>query len=130
MPSLCKTLPCEKEIEIEHGNTNKISFIPTHVLYKHMAYEINDNPIYIGTDVKKYNRYINLNSNSPGVSRTHCSIFMQGNHCIIRDASRYGSYLNEQKLKEETILHNGDLLKIGSPSVKFTLISIDKNNGQ
>ena len=51
---------------------------------------------------------------------------MQDGHCILRDLSRYGSYLNERKVREETMLQKGDLLKIGSPSIEFKLISIER----
>jgi len=125
-PSICRALPYESEntVYIEKAGTQ--SFTPTHILYDHVAYEISDVPIYIGTDVKTYDRFIKLDTNSPGVSRKHCSIHMQEGHCIFSDLSRYGSYLNDRKVKEETVLQKGDSLKIGSPSIEFNLISIER----
>ena len=125
IPSICRVLPYESEIEVDHGKGDRDSFAPTHILHDHVAYEISDIPIYIGTDVKTYNRYIKLDPNSPGISRKHCSIYMQEGHCIFSDLSRYGSFLNERRVKEEIVLQKGDLLKIGSPSIEFKLISIE-----
>ena len=51
---------------------------------------------------------------------------MQEGHCIFSDLSRYGSFLNERRVKEEIVLQKGDLLKIGSPSIEFKLISIER----
>ena len=124
--SICRALPYESENKVDTEQVDRDSFAPTHILYDHVAYEISDVPIYIGTDVKTYDRYIKLDTNSPGVSRKHCSIHMQEGHCIFIDLSRYGSYLNDRKVKEETVLQKGDLLKIGSPSIEFNLISIER----
>ena len=126
IPSICRVLPYESEIEVDHGKADRDSFAPTHILHDHVAYEISDVPIYIGTDVRTYNRYIKLDPNSPGISRKHCSIYMHEGYCIFSDLSRYGSFLNERKVKEETVLQKGDLLKIGSPSIEFKLISIER----
>ena len=126
IPSICRVLPYESEIEVDHGKGDRDSFAPTHILHDHVAYEISDIPIYIGTDVKTYDRYIKLDPSSPGISRKHCSIYMQEGHCIFSDLSRYGSFLNERRVKEEIVLQKGDLLKIGSPSIEFKLISIER----
>ena len=125
-PSICRALPYESENMVDTEKADTGSFAPTHILYDHVAYEISEVPIYIGTDVRTYDRFIKLDTNSPGVSRKHCSIHMHEGHCIFNDLSRYGSYLNDRKVKEETVLQIGDLLKIGSPSIEFNLISIER----
>ena len=50
---------------------------------------------------------------------------MQEGHCIFSDLSRYSSFLNERRVKRDSVT-KGDLLKIGSPSIEFKLISIER----
>ena len=69
------------------------------------------------------NRFIKIESDAPGISREHFSIFIKDDICIIRDLSRYGTFLNKERIKNETVLQIGDSLSIGSPVKEFILIS-------
>jgi predicted component of type VI protein secretion system len=55
-----------------------------------------------------------LRPNSPLISKRHCALIQREGKAFIRDFdSTNGSFLNDEPLKGETELRNGDRLKIG-----------------
>ena len=70
-----------------------------------------------------------ITSNKTGISRDHCTLIMKNDRCILNDLSRYGTYLNNQRIKGPSILNIGDKIRIGSPGIEITLITIGKTFG-
>jgi pSer/pThr/pTyr-binding forkhead associated (FHA) protein len=55
-----------------------------------------------------------LRPNSDAISRHHCVIATSENEVIVRDLkSRNGTFVNEEKVTEEAVLLNGDILRVG-----------------
>lgn len=99
---------------------------PTHILYENIAYKIDGSPIMVGSNPTDSDTTIKIKSEITGISRNHCSFVMKDDDCIVFDHSRYGTYLNDERLQNNTILHNGDVVRIGSPGINLLMISIEK----
>jgi len=99
---------------------------PTHLLYENIAYKIDQSPIMVGSNPTDSDTTIRIKSEITGISRNHCSFVMKDNNCIVCDHSRYGTYLNDQRIQNNTILHNGDLIRIGSPGINLLMISMEE----
>jgi pSer/pThr/pTyr-binding forkhead associated (FHA) protein len=55
-----------------------------------------------------------LRPQSDAVSRQHCTIITTENEVIVRDmSSRNGTYVNGERVGEEAVLLNGDMLRVG-----------------
>jgi pSer/pThr/pTyr-binding forkhead associated (FHA) protein len=55
-----------------------------------------------------------MRAQSDAVSRRHCVIVTTENEVVVRDLnSRNGTIVNEQRITEETVLLNGDIVRIG-----------------
>ena len=54
---------------------------------------------------------------------------MKNDRCILNDLSRYGTYLNDQRIEGPSILNTGDKIRIGSPGVEMTLITLGDTFG-
>jgi pSer/pThr/pTyr-binding forkhead associated (FHA) protein len=55
-----------------------------------------------------------LRPNSDAISRHHCVIVTTENEVIVRDLkSRNGTFVNEEKVTDEAVLLNGDILRVG-----------------
>jgi pSer/pThr/pTyr-binding forkhead associated (FHA) protein len=55
-----------------------------------------------------------LRPNSDAISRHHCVIVTSENEVVVRDLkSRNGTFVNEEKVAEEAVLLNGDILRVG-----------------
>lgn len=50
----------------------------------------------------------------PTVSRQHCLIQQDGMQTLLIDQSQNGVFINEQRVSRQALLHNGDIIKIGS----------------
>lgn len=50
----------------------------------------------------------------PTVSRQHCLIRQAGHQTFLIDQSQNGVFVNEQRVSRQVLLHNGDIIKIGS----------------
>ena len=55
-----------------------------------------------------------LRPQSDAISRHHCVIVTSENEVVVRDLkSRNGTFVNEEKVAEEAVLLNGDILRVG-----------------
>jgi predicted component of type VI protein secretion system len=51
---------------------------------------------------------------SPVISKRHCAVLVKNGKVVLRDfGSTNGTFVNDEPVKEEKELHNGDVLKIG-----------------
>ena len=126
---LHKKLPWDKpSIRIkESSNKSVMKDIPSHILYESRAYKISELPLNIGTNPPYDNHNIKIKTNIGGISRQHCSLIIKNNKCLISDLSRYGTYLNDQRIENSTFLSIGDKIRIGSPGIEFLLIYINED---
>lgn len=83
-------------------------------------------PLNIGTN-SSHDDDIQIKTNTGGISRQHCSLIIKNNKCVISDLSRYGTYLNDQRIESSTILSIGDKIRIGSPGIELLLILVNED---
>ncbi len=128
---IIKSLPLDQsaisinKVNTESTNNDK----PSHILFENIAYPISLTPIMIGSDPTQTDNILPISSNKTGISRDHCSLFVKNNKCILNDLSRYGTYLNNQRVEGPSIVSVGDKIRIGSPGIEITLITIRKAIG-
>lgn len=129
--SLIRKLPWDQSaIDIgQHTSEQSATGTPTHLLFGNTAYAIGNSPLVLGSDESKDERVIELTTEMPGVSRRHCSLSRQNGQCVLEDHSRYGTFLNGNRIDGSSIMQVGDALRIGSPGFEFQLITTDEQNG-
>ena len=102
---------------------------PTHLLFEHMAYRIEESPLVLGSQIAEGERTIPLPAEMPGVSRRHCSLRNENGQCILEDFSRYGTFLNGHRIDGSAVLQVGDSLRLGSPGHEMELIATEETDG-
>ena len=65
----------------------------------------------------------------PGVSRQHCTLQLENGQCIVRDHSRYGTFLNGHRIDGSAVLQVGDLVRLGTPGYELRLITTETEDG-
>src|SRR5262249_22950112 len=73
--------------------------------------------------------HCHLRPASPVVSKRHCALVSRGEQAFVHDFhSTNGTFLNDQPVKGELELHNGDVLKVGpiTFAVSLEATPIDK----
>jgi hypothetical protein len=119
----------QSPIEIRAVVADRDEGQPTHVLFNHAAYGINAQPLLIGSQANDSGRHINLAQDMPGVSRQHCTLQLENGQCIVRDSSRYGTFLNGHRIDDSAVLQVGDLIRLGTPGYELQLIRVEDNDG-
>ena len=127
--SLIKQLPWDQSaVQVALSEAVTRGGRPTHLLFKSTAYAIDSEELVLGSQPDQ-GRWIDLNENMPGVSRRHCAVQQENGQCVIRDFSRYGSFLNGHPIDGSAVLQVGDLIRLGTPGFEFRLITTESERG-
>jgi len=128
---LIRQLPWDQtavEVEAKHAEEGQ-SARPTHLLFEHMAYRIDESPLVLGSQTAEGERTVPLPISLPGVSRRHCSVRNQNGQCVLEDHSRYGTFLNGHRIDGSAVLQVGDSVRLGSPGHELELIATEESHG-
>lgn len=128
--SLIRQLPWDQSaIELQDAAIVKQGGQPTHVLFDNTAFAINAEPLTLGSQPGESERCIDLQQDMPGVSRRHCLLQQENGKCIVRDFSRYGTFLNGHRIDGSAVLQIGDLIRLGTPGYELRLITTGSADG-
>jgi hypothetical protein len=128
---LIRQLPWDQtavEFRSEHAKQDQ-TVRPTHLLFDHRAYRIDEAPLVLGSQEAEGERTVPLPDEMPGVSRRHCSVRNQNGQCILEDYSRYGTFLNGHRIDGSAVLQAGDTLRVGTPGHELELITTEVSDG-
>jgi len=128
--SLIRQLPWDQApVEIIQAETSGHGGQPTHLLFDNTAYVIDASPLIFGSQQAEGERSIDLLQDMPGVSRRHCSLQQKSGQCIVRDHSRYGTFLNGHRIDGSAVLQVGDLIRLGTPGYELKVITLEGDGG-
>jgi hypothetical protein len=96
----------------------------THILYGGDSMRFPEIGLTIGTEEETGSPHIRLPRAAAGVSRRHCSLRREGDRTMLIDHSRYGTWVNGARVRERAAVRPGDRVRVGTPGVEFTLISV------
>jgi hypothetical protein len=104
---------------------------PTHILYRNLAYPITENPLIVGLERIAGKSGIQIQGQIAGVSRKHCVVKLEGNQVVLEDHSTYGTFVDENPVKRQTILLLGQTVRVGTPGETLNLIAcLDRETGE
>jgi len=128
--SLVRKLPWDQSpvASRDSGKTSQGGH-PTHLLFENKAHVIDTQPLTLGLQATDGGRCIDLQRDMPGLSRRHCSLQQESGQCIVRDYSRYGTFLNGHRIDGSAVLQVGDLIRIGTPGFELRLITTEIGDG-
>ncbi|HUN25578.1 MAG TPA: FHA domain-containing protein [Steroidobacteraceae bacterium] len=96
---------------------------PTHVLFGAATYPLAAEPLGIGR-APAHARALVLPEGLAGVSRAHCALIVEGGEAVLVDHSRFGTFVNGERVRERTRVVSGDRIRIGEPGVELVLIAV------
>jgi len=128
--SLVRKLPWDQSpVAAKESGTMRQGGHPTHLLVDNQAFAIDAKPLTLGSQPDDSGRSIDLLQDMPGVSRRHCSLQQENGQCVVRDFSRYGTFLNGHRIDGSAVLQVGDLVRLGTPGYEFRLITTEAGDG-
>jgi hypothetical protein len=98
----------------------------SHVLYGGHAYPLAAQPLSVGrapSEAPSATRIV-LPEGLAAVSRSHCTLLREADAVVLVDHSRYGTFVNGERVAGRTVLRAGDTIRIGEPGVELALISV------
>ncbi len=120
----------------DHGRAGDVEYVAsvpssparslpvTHILYGGDSMRFPEPELVIGTEEDSATPHITLPRAAAGVSRRHCSLRREGERTVLIDHSRYGTWVNGARVRERAPVRPGDRVRVGTPGVEFTLISV------
>jgi hypothetical protein len=96
---------------------------PTHVIFEGRAHPIDERPLVLGLGTGE-GRHLALTGPPAGISRAHCTLERRDGRVIVRDHSRYGTFVNGERVDGDTALAAGDRLRLGTPGVVLELVAV------
>jgi hypothetical protein len=97
---------------------------PSHLLYRGQAVALGPEPLRIGlAPPRGPGASLAVVGASAGVSRLHCSVLQLASGAVVVDHSRYGTWLNDERVFGRATLRAGDRLRLGRPGVTLELIT-------
>jgi hypothetical protein len=128
--SLIRQLPWDQSpVESLHADAVHSEGQPTHLLFNNRAFPVDAQALTLGSKAGGGERYIELQQDMPGVSRRHCSVSQENGQCIVRDYSRYGTFLNGHRIDGSAVLQVGDLIRLGTPGFEMRMITTANDDG-
>lgn len=98
----------------------------THVVYAGLAHSATAG-LVIGRSPAPDRAHLVLVGNTEAVSAEHCEVQFRDGELWLRDLSRYGTLVNQQRVAGETRLRPGDEIQIGSQTMM--MIGMAEANG-
>ena len=124
---------CEHSIEAPAADVSRTrlgtsaqAVAPTHVLYEGRAMAIGAAPLEIGRAAGGSSR-ITLPEGLAGVSRLHGTLRREAQQVMLIDHSRFGTFVNGERVTGCVALHAGDRVRIGDPGIELAMIAVGES---
>jgi hypothetical protein len=97
---------------------------PTHLLYEGEARPITAQGLGVGIAPPADRPGVVLAGPASGISRLHCTVREEHGRIVVEDHSRYGTFVNDVRIRERAELRPGDRIRVGSPGVLLHAIRV------
>ncbi len=122
------TQPCTDVPQRGLAERRREGIDPTHLLHAGRALALTSRGLTIGRD--SHGADITVSAGAAGVSRRHCTILRGEDGVVLVDHSRYGTWVNDERVAGRTLLHAGDQVRIGEPGIELALIAVGGGRAQ
>ena len=96
----------------------------THLVFRGRAIPIAGHGLVLGRDPGEGAGHIVLPEGIAGVSRRHCTLHRAGDETVLVDHSRYGTFVDGQRVNGRALLSAGSSLRLGTPGIELPLVAI------
>ena len=101
----------------------------THVVHRGVALPVGQSALHIGREAVNGRRSIVIDDQHQAVSRAHCEVVRRDGELRLKDSSRFGTFVNEKRVRGETVLRPADVIRVGSPGEELQVISVEARDG-
>lgn len=114
------------EREIRSFNAEPSEYrAPTHLLYGSRVWQLMTS-IRVGRGA---DCTVVLPQGVAGISRDHCTLTRLDDEWVLIDHSRYGTWINDERVRGRQRLVAGDRVRLGDPGIELNLITVSDGDG-
>jgi hypothetical protein len=120
--------PLESPLELPRSDGTIAAQSPTHLLWEGRVVSLpRGRPIEVGREVDSAG--VQVGEGVAGVSRLHCSLQRDERGVTLQDHSRYGTWLNDQRVVGRVNVLAGDRMRLGDPGIEFGFVAVGEADG-
>jgi hypothetical protein len=96
----------------------------THLVYRGRAIPIGEQGLVLGRAPGDGATALTLPEGIAGLSRRHCTVRRVGSETVLVDHSRFGSFVDGQRVDGRALLAAGSVLRLGTPGIDLPLVAL------
>lgn len=119
------TQPALAALAVRESAVDELAKAPaaSHVVFDGRSFAVAAQPLVVGR-APGSSHSITLPEGLAGVSRRHCTFVREGAEALLLDHSRFGTFVNGERVAERARVRAGDEVRIGEPGVVLALIAL------
>ena len=99
------------------------NFSPTHLLYRHIAYPISDQPLTVGCGEEGETIDVTITGNTAGVRPKHFTVARLEGKLVLHDLSNGETFVDDKSVNGSITLKLGQTIRIGTTGEKLQIIA-------
>ena len=123
LPDVAQPALAELAVRESLGGPRSAAPAASHVVFGGRTFALAAEPLVVGR-MPHAGHAITLPEGLAGVSRRHCTFLREGPEALLLDHSRFGTFVNGERVAERARVRAGDEVRIGDPGVTLTLIAV------
>ncbi len=113
--------------DLEHGMVplaeKAAETLPTHLLYRSIAYPITEKPLTIGREIDAEKTGVGVYGNTTEFAVRYCTIELRGREVVLDDYSSDGIFVNETRVNGSMALKLGHIIRLATNGEPLQLIA-------
>jgi pSer/pThr/pTyr-binding forkhead associated (FHA) protein len=97
--------------------------LPTHLLYRSIAYPVTEKPLTIGREIGADNTGVHIYGRTDETCARHCTIERHGREIVLNDYSTHGTFVNGIRVNGSMALKLGQIIRLGTNGEQLQLIA-------
>ncbi len=102
--------------------------LPTHLLYRIIAYPISENPLTIGREIDAEKTGVGVYGSATEFAIRYCTIELRGREVVLDDYSSDGIFVNETRVTGSIALKLGHTIRLATNGEPLQLIACLNRN--
>ena len=123
LPSIAQPALAARTVRSSAEPAEGVRPAASHVLFAGRTFALVGTPLVVGRAPAAAHA-LGLAEGLAGVSRRHCTFVREGTGTVLLDHSRFGTFVNGERVAERAHVYAGDEVRIGDPGVVLALIAV------
>ena len=112
-----------RKYDVEPSAEKAADSLPTHLLYRSIAYPITEKPLTVGRENDSEKTGVQIYGDTADVSPPHCTIGLRGREIVLEDYSTDGIFVDEIRVNGSMALKLGQIIRLATNGEQLQLIA-------